>query len=62
MTAAVKWYAAGFALGAAGARDTVRKGKPRLRAMVPHWRRGIRAGGMARSILVGAYAAEQGRP
>jgi hypothetical protein len=53
--AAVKWYASGFALGAAGGRPTQRKGRPRLRAMVPHWRSGVRDGAFARSFFVGAY-------
>jgi|SoiMetStandDraft_2_1073263.scaffolds.fasta_scaffold110929_2 hypothetical protein len=58
-TAAVKWYAVGFALGANGARPTQRKGKPRLSAMVPHWRAGIAAGSFARTCFVGAYAARE---
>ncbi len=55
-TAAVRWYAAGFALGANGARPTQRRGRPRLRAMVAHWQAGIRSGAFARLMFVGAYA------
>ena len=57
-TAAVRWYSVGFQLGAAGALPTQRKGRPRLRAMVPHWRRGITDGKFARAMFVGAYAVQ----
>jgi len=59
MTAAVRWYAAGFALGVAGASASPmqRRGRPRLTAMVAHWRCGIAQGRFARSMFVGAYAA-----
>jgi hypothetical protein len=57
--AAVRWYAAGFALGAAGASVAQRKGKPRLRAQVAHWRQGIADGRFAASMFVGAFAARK---
>jgi hypothetical protein len=56
-TAAVKWYGEGFALGAAGAGDRTRKGRPRVRAMVLHWVAGIRDGRFARDAFVHAYQA-----
>jgi len=55
--AAARWYAEGFALGAAGASAKQRKGRPRLLSMVDHWRRGIVDGRFAASAFVGAYAA-----
>lgn len=55
-SAAVRWYAEGFELGAAGARETQRKGRPRLKAMRPHWTRGIKDGAFVRTTFVQAYA------
>ena len=55
----VRWYAEGFQLGAAGATSKRRLGRPRLRVMVKHWRRGIADGVFARAAFVGAYAAGQ---
>lgn len=54
----VRWFAQGFALGAAGASVKQRKGKPRLRAMEVHWRAGIKAGLLAASCFIHAYALE----
>jgi hypothetical protein len=59
-TAAVRWYRVGFALGAGGAKPTMRRGRPRLDAMAKHWRRGISDGAFARDMFVGAYAAPAG--
>lgn len=42
--ASTKWFLKGFALGAGGAKESRRKGRPRLRAMVPHWKLGVRTG------------------
>jgi hypothetical protein len=60
-TAAVRWYEAGFAVGAAGGKPTQRRGRPRLRAMVEHWREGVKDGGFARAAFVGAYASQVNR-
>jgi hypothetical protein len=56
-TAAARWYAEGFALGAAGESPTRRKGRPRIGRMVDHWRRGLVDGKFARTAFVGAYEA-----
>lgn len=53
----MRWYAAGFELGARGASPRSRRGRPRLSAMLPHWRRGLSDGAFARSMYVGAYLA-----
>lgn len=55
MSAPTRWYSEGFALGAAGAKPTQRTGRPRLKAMLPHWKAGVRDGAFARSMFVGAY-------
>lgn len=55
LSAARKWYAAGFAVGAAGGKPTQRKGKPRIREMRPHWRRGILDGAWFSRQLADIY-------
>lgn len=52
---ALRWYEEGFALGAAGATPKRRKGRPRLKRMLMHWREGIEAGRFALSAFRGAY-------
>jgi hypothetical protein len=60
--AAQRWFAAGFALGAAGALVASRKGRPRLTAMVEHWRAGIAAGRFARNMFCGLHRSKQWPP
>jgi hypothetical protein len=62
MIAAVRWYAVGFGIGANGGRETQRKGRPRRKAMVPHWKKGIRDGAFALQSFVTAHEVELRQP
>jgi hypothetical protein len=53
--AALKWYAQGFALGAAGGKVSQRKARPRLRAMWPHWKKGVEDGAFVAKFYTRAY-------
>jgi len=61
VSAPVRWYEAGFAHGAAGGRETQRKGRPRRSAMVDHWKRGVRDGAFALRAFSHAFAADHAR-
>jgi hypothetical protein len=56
--AAVRWYAVGFGHGARGGLISQRKGRPRHRGMLAHWKAGVRAGSFAMKAFVGAYAVQ----
>lgn len=53
--AAIKWYVKGFAIGAAGGRESQRTGRPRLRAFWPHWKKGVKDGAFVASFYKHAY-------